>query len=154
MAGNDLREVRQRSKDLFEAGVVQNAFVQKNGRLQTPVPVRDPDGGTNSWFIGIVTKNKLVGFIQLHSDLTFMRYSTFQRHPPSIEDCPDTRTWLDPDYILKRARAKAKPSDKLEHPFLTYDRNPSRIVWAVEAKDKQGLRKRIFVAGDYVYVPT
>lgn len=146
------KNVRKKAQGFFDSGITQNEFVQKGGKIENPIPILDPDGKLNSWFVGVVMQSKLVGFMQLSQDLVLMRYSTFQRHPLSIDQCPDVRTWLDRGYILERARTAVAQSDTLEHPFLTYDRSPSRIAWAVRTTDRRGQKKLIFVAGDYVYL--
>lgn len=149
---NSKKRVHQRAIELFKGGITKPSLVQKHGKVEKPIPIHGPKGDIVSWFVGITMSDKLVGYIQLDSDLMVMRYSTFQRNPSSLEGCPEARTWLDPDYIKERSRTEASPDDDLEPPFLSYDRSISRIVWVVKAKGKSGDVKKIFVAGDFVYL--
>lgn len=147
-----LERVHKKAITLFKSGIAQNPLVQDLGKVEKPIPIYGLKNEIVSWFVGITIKDRLVGFIQFDADLRLMRYSTFQRHASTLKDCPKKRTWLDPTYIMERARTKALPEDELSLPFLTYDRNLSRIVWAVAAKNKRGKVKTIFVAGDFVYL--
>jgi hypothetical protein len=144
--------VSQKAFELFNSGIAHDPFVQKDGKVRRPIPIYGPDSDISSWFVGVTVKDKIVGFMQLDKDLTLIRYSTFQRHPSTIEGCPNAHTWLDPNYIVERARTKASRADKLATPFLSYDRSPSRLAWVVKATDKKGHMKKIFVAGDFVYL--
>lgn len=146
-----ISRVRKKAKGLFDAGIAQSEVVQKNGKITDPIPILNQDGTVNSWFVGIVALGKLAGYMQLSPDLVLMGYSTFQRNPLNLDSCPDAKTWLDKDYIMDRARTTITESDELEQPFLTYDENPTRIAWAVTATNKQGRKKTILVAGDYVF---
>jgi hypothetical protein len=117
-----------------------------------PVPIQTPDGGkVAGWFVGMAMEDRLVGFLQLAVDLTFRRYSSFQRRPPDLEGCPRRDDWLDPARILDLARAQAAPGERLAEPFLTYDQNPDRLAWAVQATDREGRESTIYVAGEYAY---
>lgn len=149
---NFKKQVHQRAVKLFKGGITLNPLVQKRGRVEKPIPIYGPKREIVSWFVGVTISDRLVGFIQFDSNLKLMRYSTFQRDPSSLEGCPKARTWLDPNYIKERSRTKASIDDDLEPPFLSYDRNISRIVWVVQAKEKSGHVKTIFVAGDSVYL--
>ena len=74
-----------------------------------------------------------------------MRYATFP-HPVNA------RAWLDPAHIKRVARSKAPRGARLSAPVLTYDRAPTRLVWAVRAR--HGAEDRtILVAGQYAYRP-
>jgi hypothetical protein len=146
------KQVLRKAIELFKAGVAQDNLVQKKGKVEKPIPIYDEQKNIVSWFVGLTVTNKLVGFIQLNSNLELMRYSTFQRRPKSLEGCPESKTWLDPKYIKERARCKASPGDILKKPFLSFDQNITRIVWVVNAVDKTGNVKKIFAAGDFVYL--
>lgn len=154
MTSSDVERVHREAIRLFRSGIAQNPFVQNLGLVERPIPVSGPESEIASWFVGITIEDRLVGFMQFDTDLRLMRYSTFQRQASSIEDCPKKKTWLDPAYIKERARSKASPEDKLSPPYLTYDRSPSRIVWAVKAENRNGHARTIYVAGDFVYLPS
>jgi hypothetical protein len=131
---------------------VQDSLVRSSGQILEPVAIRHPSGdGLAGWFIGVGSGDRLLGFFQLAPDLTFHRFSSFQRRPGSLEGCPPVADWLDPARIQEKARARAEAGDHLAEPFLSYDRNPDRLAWVVRAVDDQGREKALFVAGDTVY---
>jgi len=140
------------SVELFNRGITQNPFVQQHGRIEIPIPVYGHEKDIESWFIGITISDKLVGFIQLNSDFELLRFSSFQRDPTSLDGCPIASSWLDPEYILERSRSIASQDDALEPPFLSYDRNITRLAWKVIAEEKSGHKKTILIAGDFVYL--
>ena len=137
---------------IFNSGIGQSSLVNKSGKIQNPIPINNLDGTLNSWFVAVVIKSKIVGFMQLSQDLALLRYSSFQRNPLIIDDCPEAQTWLNKNYIFERAKEKSSPTDKLEPPFLSYDKSPERITWIVRVTNSIGRKKLIFVAGDYVYL--
>jgi hypothetical protein len=111
--------------------------------LERPIAVIDPDGELDSWFVALTTdEGLLVGFLQLEPDLTFHRYSAFERPPPAS-------AWLDPDAIQARAQAAASEGDELGEPVLTYRGNRDRLTWRVPIRNGPSA---IYVAGDYVEV--
>jgi hypothetical protein len=155
---NDLHNTRNKVYDkaveLLSTGVLieNNPLIQEFGKVETPIPIYDLENRIASWFVGITVRDRIVSFLQFDDNLTFMRYSTFLHKNDSVEGCPKSFTWLKPTYIQKLARAKASPDDKLSAPFMTYDKNPSRIVWAVRASDIHGRIKTILVCGTFVYL--
>ena len=153
MIDNDFAEQVQKSAiELFKGGITQNPFVQERGRIEKPIPIIGQERDIQAWFVGITISDRLVGFIQFDSDLQLMHYSSFQRDPSTLAGCPEARSWLDPEYIKERSRSRASPGDDLEPPFLSYDRNIARIACVVEAKDKSGHVKTIYVTGDFAYI--
>lgn len=147
-----LEHVYKRAIQLFKSGITQDTLVNTSGKIEKPIPVVDSSGETISWFIGITVGERLVGFMEINSNLELLRYSTFQRTLGLLSGCPMASIWLDTESIINRARTMASTQDELSYPILTYDRSPSRIVWAVKATDKRGQSKTIYVAGEYVYI--
>lgn len=145
-------QIFQKAVELFKAGVAQDNLVQKRGKVEKPIPIYDEQENIVSWFVGVTITDKLVGFMQFDSSMELMRYATFQRRAESLEACPESKTWLDPKHIKERARRHASPGDTLKRPFLSFDKNITRIVWVVKAVDKTGTAKKILVAGDFVYM--
>ncbi len=45
----------------------------------------------------------------------------------------------------------ARQGEQLSEPVLTYDGNPNRLAWKVEAKSSSGETRLLFVAGTAVY---
>jgi hypothetical protein len=142
---------RTRAAEILRSGEIGSHLVRDEGKIEEPIPVLDPDRRADSWFIGISVGGKLAGFVQLGPDMGFLRYSSFQRDPRTLEGCPPSSSWLDVERILALARSRAAPEDLLETPYLTFDKSPSRIVWAVEAIDQQRHKTTIYVAGEHVY---
>jgi hypothetical protein len=154
MIANNLSEqVYKKTLQIFKSGLIEDRLVKEKGNLENPLPITDlSDNKIVAWFIGISVENKLAGFIQLSSTLEFLRYSSFQRIPQSLEGCPNSSVWLNPDVIIQLEKVKAAENDILSSPILTFDQNLSRIVWAVNVESKKGLTKTIYVAGEYVYI--
>lgn len=147
-----IEEVKKTAVKLFNYPIVQDSFVKTNGKIENPIPILETSGYINSWFVGVSVNKRLAGFMQIDNDLNLLRYSSFQRVPNSIEGCPEADTWLSPKKILTLAKTKADKDDSLSEPILTYDQNPSRIVWSIIAKKKNGNTRTIYVAGEFVYV--
>jgi hypothetical protein len=146
------QQVYQKALRLFPT-TVSDPLAKKSGRVQEPLPIVDRRHETASWFVGITVEDRLVGFMQFKPDLTLMRYSSFQQRVDSLEGCPPAETWLNPATITERAATKATPDETLSTPRLTFDANPTRIVWAVDATNEAGKVRTIYIAGDYVYSP-
>ena len=108
--------------------------VNADGETGDPLPI--VNGG---WFVPVLRDARLTGFFQFDEALTFLRFSAF---PSPI----DPRLWLDPDAIRDRA-LRAYPNESADGPpFLTWDGNVTRLVWAVPVTGGT-----IYVAGDYAY---
>lgn len=121
-------------------------------RVGTPLAVMEPDRSRqHSWFVPLEVGPKLVGFVHLTNSLTPLRASSFQRQPHVYADCPALADWIDPDRIRARAATLADGDEQLSSPFLTYDGDPSRLVWKIEAKSPGGARRVLFVAGTAAY---
>jgi hypothetical protein len=112
-------------------------------RVGEAAAIVDPAGAPAGWLVPVTAGEDLVGFVQVSPAGAFMRYAGFP-HPV------DAQHWLDPAHVLRVARSKAPRGARLSAPVLTYDRVPSRVVWAVRARHA-GNDLTIFVAGDYAY---
>jgi len=147
-----IERIYKRAIELFKSNITQDSLVNTRGKVEKPIPVLEPSGKVNSWLICITVGKIVVGFMQIDNDLRILRYSSFQRIPESLQGCPPASAWLNKKNIIARAKTMATAQDILSSPVLTYDRNPSRIVWAITAINKSGERRTIHVAGEYVYV--
>ena len=147
-----IEHIENKTRKIFNEMVAKDLVLKKKVTLNKPIPIYGAKEEIVSWFVAITVGDKLLGFLQFDFDLNFMRYSTFQRKKSSLEGCPDSRTWLDPKYIKNRAKSKASPGDILDEPLLSFDKNLTRIAWVVKAVNKNSNVKKIFVAGDYVYI--
>lgn len=152
MKGASIAQVRREARRLFQSGLVHDPLVLHDGRLQDPKPVKGPDGSTVGWFIPVVVSERLVGFLQLDSRLSLLRWSTFPHRAGSIDDCPSAESWLDPKVILHRARLVAPAGTSLGEPYLTFDRHLTRLVWAVHAQKPGGGTHTVYVVGEHSYL--
>jgi hypothetical protein len=123
--------------------------VALSASLEEPIPVCNESDQLDSWFVALTTDDLLVGFLQLESDLSLHRYSTFQRTRGSITDCPPAATWLDTTRIRERARSALAGNKQLGQPILSYLDNRDRLAWRVPVGDGQ---ESVYVIGDDVNV--
>ena len=141
------QRIREAARRLVASGAVGDERIRRSGVVGTAVQVRAPSGTLHSWFVPVTgAGERLAAFLQLLPDGTLMRFSAFATPPPAAD-------WLDPQTILRRARAAQRPGETPGLPFLTYDRNPDRLAWAVTFTDASGAERLVFVAGDAVYSP-
>lgn len=146
-----VRAVLKRARALFHSGIAECDDVEKLSEIQEPIPILDPDGAINSWFVAVQVGDKLAGFMQLTPDLTLRRYASFWRGEQGFENCPSARSWLDSSWIRERAQRIAKPSERLGEPFLTYHKSPTRIAWGIIAADEGDKTSVIYVAGNSAF---
>lgn len=139
-----LNRVRDRTMELFKSGMFSDVKITSGGNIETPIQMFNPDGSICAWYVGITIGDRLVGYMQFTDELVLMSFSVYGK-----DGLP--KTWLNPSAILDLAKMKSEAGDELMEPFLSYDRNPSRIAWAIRYKDKSGKIGTIFVAGEYVY---
>jgi hypothetical protein len=143
--------VRETTKGLLAQGFLANE-ADPAIRVGEPLPVMEPDRSRqHSWFVPLEVGPKLVGFAELTNSLTPVRVSSFQRQPRVYEDCPALADWIDPDRIRARAATLVQGDEQLSPPFLTYDGDPSRLAWKIEAKSSSGATRVLFVTGATAY---
>lgn len=151
----DMRErVHQEARRLFESGITQDSLVESKGTVEPPLPILDLNQELNSWFVAITVESRIAGFMQFTTEFVLMRYSTFQRTASSLEGCPEAPAWLDQSYILDAAKTLMADDELVGEPFLSYDKHPNRIAWAIKHRDRKGEVGTIFVAGGYAYKST
>ena len=143
-------DARRRTEGLLGEGFL-GPDVDPEVHVGIPLPVVNPDGTQHSWFVPLAVDNKLAGFAQLLLSLVPMRVSSFQRRPGDYENCPDVADWTDAQRIAARAATLARPGEQLSQPRLTYDGNPDRLAWSIEAQSPSGEKRLLFVAGTAVY---
>jgi hypothetical protein len=155
MAGKrEITEIITRTRSLLRSGTIGSSLVRESGRIGTPIEVLAPDGELHSLFVPITIGDRLAGFFELLPDLTMMRYSSFQRRDDSVEECPLAESWTDVENIRRRARESARPGETAGKPYLTYDRAPSRLAWAVPLMSLDGATRTLHVAGSAVWEAT
>jgi len=150
---HETNQIRAHAQNLLRDGTVGSALVVASGRIETPIPVQAPDGRLHSWFVPVTVGNQLAGFFQYLPDGTFMRFSSFQRRAGDLTGCPAAADWLDLNRIQERAEVQRHPDETSGKPFLTYDRTPDRLVWAVPLTHARGAVRLVYVVGEMVYMP-
>jgi hypothetical protein len=141
---------RSKTEALLREGFLSSG-IDERVQVGEPLAVMFPNGAQHSWFVPLVAGERLVGFAQLLTSLVPLRVSSFQRHPQDYDHCPDLADWIDLERIAARAASLARQGERLSAPTLSFDGNPDRLAWRVEAKSSSGKTRRLFVAGTAVY---
>jgi len=137
----------RQARSLLESGEIGGSLVQSSGQIEPAKALLDQYGKLHSWFVPVTVGDRLAGFFQFLPDLTMMRYSSFQRHDNSIEGCPTKELWLDEAAILSRFQDYAGAGACVGKPYLTYDKSPSRVVWAAVFKASDGTTRTLQATG-------
>ena len=145
--GPDADRIGDAARRLLESGAVGDDELRASAKMGVPLLVVTPAGKGHSWFVPFVVGESLAAFLQLLSDGTFMRFSSFQRGPGRLEGLPMASDWLDVSVIRERASTLARPGEHVATPVLTFDRDPSRLVWSVTLTTADGASRAVFVAG-------
>jgi hypothetical protein len=143
---DERRSIVRRVRTLAGEGLFQ---LPSGAEPRDPLPVRGPDGYIHSWMVPFVANGKLIAWAQLGRALEFLRFSLVAGG--RIDASPDAADWLDSERVSARIAGTAGTSDFLAPPVLTYDRDPSRLVWAAEVRTPDGRSQRWFVAGTNVW---
>lgn len=146
------KHVFQKASEIFKDKRTEDLLINEKGKIGEPLPVIDPSGEVDSWFVPVTAGDKIIGFMQFDNKIKFLRYASFQRVPGSLQGCPRAALWLDTAEITAQAKKMTTPEETLSLPVLSYDNHRTRIVWALTAADKAGNKRTIYVAGSYVYV--
>lgn len=136
---------------LLASGQMADAWTASNGGVGEPLAVEHPKGQLHSWFVPVASGKRLLGFFEFAPDLTFHRYSSFQRHAAALEGCPEASVWLDPATVKRTAAKLAKSGEITGEPYFTYDTAPSKLAWAVPLISRSGAERLVFVAGEFAY---
>jgi hypothetical protein len=150
-ADDERDKVLQRVRTLLGEGFLKLP-TGVTAEIQAPLPVHGPDGRIHSWMVPFVREGKLVAWAQISPSLTFLRFSVLAGG--RIQEIPDAADWLDSKRIALRIAEAAGTGDVLGPPILTYDRDPSRLVWAAEIKTLGGKRQRWLAAGTSAWQDT
>ncbi|HJQ35710.1 MAG TPA: hypothetical protein VKB93_01095 [Thermoanaerobaculia bacterium] len=135
-------DARVAAERLFRSGLVEDRELLETGTIGDPLPVRAPGGAAAGWVIPVLARGRLCSFFQFDARLTLLRYSAFPKSRG-----PEMSAWSNPVSIALAKFPDALPAGE---PYLSYDRDPSRVVWAVPVRGE----RVIFVAGDYAYLPS
>lgn len=150
---HEANQMRAQAKELLRGGTIGRGLIIASARIETPIAVQTPDDRLHSWFVPVTAGDRLNGFFQFLPDGTFMRFSSFQRRAGELTGCPAAADWLDASRIQARAEVQRQPEETSSKPFLTFDRAPDRLVWAVPLTNACGEVRLVYVVGETVYVP-
>ena len=142
----------QAARQMLARGNVGDAPLQSSGTVGRAIPVRGPNRELHSWFVPLTVGDRLAAFFQFSRNRTLMRFSSFQRRPGDCSGCPPVTDWLDSEVIQERAAKQLQEDETIGEPFLSYDRTPDRLVWAVPLSRERDVRL-IYVVGETVYTP-
>lgn len=121
--------------------------------VRDPIPVQEPGGRIYSWIVPLTSGARLLGWAQFSSALDFLRYSTVSSgHSTGNE--PNLRDWFDPTTIAARVKLYVGHGLQTSSPILTFDRDPSRLVWLVVGTDPAHKGKLWYVAGNSIWEAT
>lgn len=146
-------EISQAARQLLASGGVGDEPLRRSATVVRALPVLAAGGGLHSWYVPVTVGDRLAAFIQFLPDGTLMRFSSFHRRPGEFDGCPAAADWLDRDRIQARAAVQRRTDETIGEPFLTYDRTPDRLVWAVPLAHVHGDIRLLYVVGDTVYAP-
>ncbi len=149
----DPGRISQSAADLLSSGQVGDLPLRQSGQVGPPWLVSTPDREPHSWLIPVTAGDRFAAFFQFLLDGTLMRFSTFYRKPGVYKECPAVTEWFDLAGLRAKAANHCSPGEIPEEPFLTFDRSPDRLVWALPLRESSGRQRLFFVAGDTVYPP-
>ncbi len=147
----EVMKVLQKAQELLHNEMNGSLKICKSCCVEQPIPVIGSDRCLHSWFVPVTAGKVMAGFFEFQPDLTLMRYSSFQRHEDSLEGCPPAELWIDPKSILHRINEKMRKGEKVQEVFLTYDKVPSRLTWAVVLESPDGTTRTLHVVGNTVW---
>lgn len=137
-SSNDVRAAADR---LLRSGYVDDPAIRSEGTIGDPLPIRAPDGAPAGWFVPVTSGELLCGFFQFDPQRTLLRFSRFPKYPPA-------KSWLDAHTIRELALEKFPDLAPAGTPFMTYDRNVTRLAWAVPVSGG----RTIYVTGNYAWL--
>lgn len=88
--------------------------------------------------------------MQVNTAMVLTRFSSFQRAEGSLEGCPESDLWLNPNRVKRVASERTGNKLRNSVAFLSYHLSPERLAWIVEWKER-GKTKRVYVAGEFTF---
>jgi hypothetical protein len=116
------------------------------GQLGEALAIHDGRGTVIGWFVPLIARPRIVGFVQLDSSFGFVRYASFA----DAESRPEAELWVEPERVRRTATRVTQPGDALGEPILGYHMTPSRLAWRVPLQ-RRGALMTIYVAGENVW---
>lgn len=148
----DAENIVQAARQMLARGNVGDESLRSSAEVGGAIPVRGTNRELHSWFVPLIVGDRLAAFFQLLPNRKLMRFSSFQYTPGDWSRCPPITDWLDSERIRKRAATLLQGDETAGEPFLSYDRTPDRLVWAVPLSHEGDVRL-IYVVGETVYTP-
>jgi hypothetical protein len=145
-------DIVQAARQMLARGTVGDEPLQTSATVGHAIPVCGSNRELHSWFVPLTVGDRLAAFFQFLPDQTLMRFSSFQRRPGDCSGCPPVTDWTDPERIRNLAATQVQANETIGEPFLSYDRTPDRLVWAVPISHEGGERL-VYVVGQTVYTP-
>ena len=142
----------EEARRLLAGGGAGDKSLRSSANVGRALAVRGPNRELHSWFVPLTVGDRLAAFFQFLPDATLLRFSSFQRRPNDCSSCPPVADWLDAERIKSRAESHVGSGETMGEPFLSYDRTPDRLVWAVPF-GHEGAARLVYVVGDTVYSP-
>lgn len=100
-----------------------------------------PERAPHSWLVPVEVAGRVVGEFQFRLDGEMMRYSE------------GGGEWRESGEVRRQAEAQAREGEEMEEPYLTFDRTPERLVWALRFRTAEGAVRLMYLAGESVYEP-
>ncbi len=147
----DAAKVFRLAQKLLENGDCIGFTIRMSIHTGKPIPVLHPSGEHHSWFVPVVTSSLLAGFFEFGADLTFMRYSSFQKRASNLTGCPTAAAWIDEHLIQQKIERVKKNNEKIKDFFLSYDGNPSHLAWRGILESDAGTVRSVYVAGNLTW---
>jgi len=149
----DPKWIARQAAEMLKRGAVGDPQLTKSGQAGPPWLVSTPDHEPHSWLIPVTVGDRFAAFFQFLLDGTLMRFSMFYQRPGDYRKCPIVMEWFDLPGLREKAANHCWPGESAEEPFLTFDRSPDRVVWALPLRGPEGRIRLFFVAGDTIYSP-
>jgi hypothetical protein len=146
--GEDERaSVLQRVNALVDQGFIRSP--KGGAELRLPMPIYSPTGSVHSWMVPFVADEKLLAWAQIGRGLEFLRFSLVAGG--RADACPAAADWLDAAVVAARIAKAAAPRHLVSDPVLSYDRDPSRLVWVADVAKPGEPKHHWFAAGTEVW---
>jgi hypothetical protein len=146
-------DIARQARRLLAEGTSGDEELRQAGTAGHALAVAAPDGRFHSWFVPVTVGDRLAAFFQFLPDGTLMRFSSFPRRSKGFAGYPMAADWLDPNRVRAHAEPQRRIDETIGEPWLTFDRSPDRLVWAVPLTDANGTARLIYDAGGAVYMP-
>lgn len=141
------------ARRLLAQGDAGDGPLRQRGSVRQPVPVVDPAGALDSWFVPVTVGDRLAGYFRFTAAGEYSSFSAFPRRGARFDDCPLAADWLDAGRIAARAEPLRRRDETAAPPVLSYDRTPERLAWAVQLTRPDGSARIVCVAGTSVFMP-